>query len=421
MLLRYAHHIPAGTRLGRAVADDERLAWVFPFLAKHPEADLMVVGGAARDLHLGHSPHELHLVLRGAPLRTLEKFLARRGQVTKHEHGLSVTPANCEGLIDIALPRTDVYHPREKRMTYRFDHALPHSHDANWRDLSMNAMAYSIREGLFHDPHRGLQTLDRGLVTAIGNPQKRFLARPLHSLRALRLAGNFQLKPDSATWEGIYQTLPHLHNVHFREEGHHYQVPRGLIGRELMRLLKREPWHNWELLRQSGGTNLLFQDLNHPQASSILKNLNQKKTGLAAILAALAYPHRETTQLQKWAQGWQVNTEPEVLAATKIASQLQRLTHADPEELRPTKFLSLFPTADLAEVLHVGNALLEERLINGEEARRLLALERLHQRYSWQQATAPRVRGRDLLLQGYAPGPELRFALRALRDQHLSV
>jgi tRNA nucleotidyltransferase/poly(A) polymerase len=133
----------------------------FSFLAEHGGADLLITGGAARDFHLGQNPHELHLVLRGVPLRTLELFFARRGRTERHDHGLYVQPRGTTGLIDVSLPRTDIYHPREKTMVYQFHHSLPPSNDANWRDVSMNAMAYSVREGTFSDPYRGEHALER--------------------------------------------------------------------------------------------------------------------------------------------------------------------------------------------------------------------------------------------------------------------
>lgn len=420
MLLRYASHIPAHTRLGRAVADDERLSWVFPFLAQHPEADLLITGGAARDFHLGQEPHELHLVLRGTPLHTLERFFARRGAVARHEHGLHLSPSGTSGLIDVSLPRTDVYHPRHKAMTYQFDHTLPHSHDANWRDLSMNAMSYSIREGAFRDPYRGLHALDRGTSVAIGAAGRRFTARPLHALRALRLSGNFRLTPDSPTWEAIYSTLPRLSSVHYHEDGHRYSVRRGAIGRELVRFLAREPGTNWRLLQQSGGTHLFFGDIAHERHAPVLHTLTQARAPLASMFAALAYPHGDTSRLQTWAQRWHIQQHPDVTRGAALAAQLQRVTYVHPDDLRPTDVLQLFPATDQADLHALGEALLANGVMDGEQARRLAALKRLHAQYAWRAATAPRLRGRDLLAQGYAPGPELRLALRALRDQQLA-
>lgn len=420
MLLRYASHIPAHTRLGRAVADDERLAWVFPFLAAHDQADILVTGGAARDLYLGHAPHELHLVVRGVPLQQVERFFARRGSTERHDHGLHVQPSGTMDTLDVSLPRTDVYHPRHKAMRYQFHHSFPQSHDDNWRDVSMNAMSYSVRDGVFRDPYRGLHALDRGSVVALGHPLRRFAARPLHALRALRLAGNFRLTPDSPTWEAIYRTLPQLSSVHFAEDGHQFTVPRAALGRELLRFFTREAGTNWNLLRSAGGTQFFFGDVARNYHGPVLQSLTAAGSTLSTLFAALAYPHGTSTPLNTWANRWQLSRHPDLLRGQHLAHQLQRLSHVHPQDLRPTDVLRLFPANNQQELHTLGNVLLAHNVMDGEQARRLAALKRLHVQYAWRSATAPRLRGRDLLAQGYAPGPELRLVLRSLRDQQLA-
>ncbi len=85
--------------------------------------------------------------------------------------------------------------------------------DARRRDFTVN--------GLFYDPFcekvidyvGGGQDLKKGLIRAIGDPQKRFEEDKLRLLRAVRFAANLGFSIEPETWKWIRELAPQIHKV----------------------------------------------------------------------------------------------------------------------------------------------------------------------------------------------------------------
>jgi len=71
--------------------------------------------------------------------------------------------------------------------------------DLDRRDLTVNAMAFSIAEGRMLDPHGGARDILRRTLRAVGVPLDRFREDALRPLRVARLAAVLEMEPEPET------------------------------------------------------------------------------------------------------------------------------------------------------------------------------------------------------------------------------
>ena len=67
------------------------------------------------------------------------------------------------------------------------------------RDLTVNALAFSIADGRLLDPHGGARDILRRTLRAVGDPLERFREDALRPLRVARLAAVLEMEPDPDT------------------------------------------------------------------------------------------------------------------------------------------------------------------------------------------------------------------------------
>ena len=154
----------------------------FPALAGLP-AGCWVVGGAIRDLLLHVEPMDVDVACSdpAAAGRTMTSRLIRLG-TTDH---LSAWRAVAGGHV------------------YDFAEILDGQIDADLarRDFTVNAMAVSVDDGRFLDPHRGGDDLKARLVRMID--ASNFDDDPLRCLKAVRMAVRFDFDVDEETIDAI--------------------------------------------------------------------------------------------------------------------------------------------------------------------------------------------------------------------------
>ncbi len=163
----------AAVDLAAAVHDDPCLQDLAR-RAQDLQGDLLLVGGAPRDMLLGRTPRDLDFIL-AAPAEIAEAFmneLARDlkgrlvvlGRDWKNERRL-VTPS---GEMDFVLVERDGLPAEMAR-----------------RDFTMNAIAVRLPSGTIHDPLEGRRDLAAGLLRQAGPTNLE--ADPVRTLRAVRL------------------------------------------------------------------------------------------------------------------------------------------------------------------------------------------------------------------------------------------
>jgi tRNA nucleotidyltransferase/poly(A) polymerase len=78
------------------------------------------------------------------------------------------------------------------------------------RDFTINAIAVSPMTGEIRDPFNGRIDIEGKLVRAVGVPDERMREDRLRALRGIRFAGRFDFAIESATWQAIVRSAPHL-------------------------------------------------------------------------------------------------------------------------------------------------------------------------------------------------------------------
>jgi tRNA nucleotidyltransferase (CCA-adding enzyme) len=201
------------------------------------ETPVYLVGGAVRDLLLGHAPEEvgnLDLAVEGDAIE-----LARRvgGEELREHERFGTATVTLDGReVDLARTRTE---------TYSRPGALPDveaaslAEDLGRRDFSVNAMAVPLAApGELVDPLRGRPDLDAGLLRIL-HPRS-FVDDPTRALRAARYAARLGFGLERET-ELVLRSA----NL--------AAVSPERVEAELVRLLGEEEWRQgFELLDEWG-------------------------------------------------------------------------------------------------------------------------------------------------------------------------
>ena len=166
------------------------------------------VGGCVRDSILGRTPDDWDITTSADPWqvkalfpRTVDTGL-KHGTVTvlTGGNGYEVTTYRIDGEYE------DGRHPKQVEFTSSL------TEDLMRRDFTINAMAYSPREGLI-DRFGGMQDLQRHVIRCVGDPRKRFGEDALRILRAVRFAAQLGFAIAPETEEAIRELAPTLKKI----------------------------------------------------------------------------------------------------------------------------------------------------------------------------------------------------------------
>lgn len=151
---------------------------------------LLLVGGAVRDVILGHTTTEVDVEVYHLSFIQLQNILERQGIVTLV--GKSFGVLRIAGVpIDWSLPRKDQAgrHPHVELIPN-----LSIVDALRRRDVTMNAMAIDVEHNKLYDPFKGRQDImERRLRT----PDPHFFVQdPLRFYRVMQFISRFQMIPD---------------------------------------------------------------------------------------------------------------------------------------------------------------------------------------------------------------------------------
>lgn len=283
-------------------------ALIRPFFERFPDGELFVVGGAVRDALLGRTAkRDLDLVVRGVPGSTLERFLKERGRVHYVGRTFGVWKFDAGAgadAVDIALPRTEAPMKtggyRDVIVKSRAD--LPIAEDLGRRDFTINAMAWSLKDGRLVDPWKGMNDLSARRIRAVRNPDERFREDYTRMLRALRFAVELDATIVPATWAAIKKNAKQL----VAERDGKPVVARELVAKEFLKSLAASPAAAITLWDKAGALDVLM-----PEAIA-MKGCSQPKKfhteGDVWQHALLALETLETPKFRReYPSGW--NTE----------------------------------------------------------------------------------------------------------------
>ena len=184
----------------RAVGELLRVAPVVDELAGRFTSaghQLALVGGSVRDALLGRLGQDLDLTTDARPEQVLDLV---RGWADAHwEVGIAfgtVGARKGDYLIEITTYRSEVYRDDSRKPAVSYGETLPD--DLVRRDFTVNAMAVTLPDKAFVDPHGGLRDLADRVLRTPGRPEDSFSDDPLRMMRAARFAAQlgFTVAPD---------------------------------------------------------------------------------------------------------------------------------------------------------------------------------------------------------------------------------
>ncbi|NLX92670.1 MAG: tRNA nucleotidyltransferase [Clostridiales bacterium] len=169
-----------------------------------------IVGGSVRDCLMGKTPFDWDITTQAKPAEIARTFMKHKVIETGIKHGtLTVI---LDGLsMEITTFRIDgEYSDNRRPDSVEFTTDL--MQDLSRRDFTMNALAYSMQEGLV-DEFGGVEDIKNNIIRCVGSPDVRFGEDALRILRALRFASvlDFDIEPETA--ESLLNNRNLLKNV----------------------------------------------------------------------------------------------------------------------------------------------------------------------------------------------------------------
>ncbi|MBI5254366.1 CCA tRNA nucleotidyltransferase [Candidatus Falkowbacteria bacterium] len=237
--------------------------------SKLPEAEFYLVGGMTRDILLNKPKgKDYDFVCRNVPLQKLINALGTLGTVDLVGANFGVLkflPANAKlkDAIDIALPRKDFATGTGgyRDMEAQADPAMPIEEDLSRRDITINAMAWDIKNQKLIDPFNGQADLANKIIRCVGDAEKRFHEDYSRMLRAIRFACRFNFKIEDKTWNAIKTLMPKINGTRMVDNKEQRIVPAETIGKEIMKSLKDNPRLAIKLLDESRALDFIMPEL----------------------------------------------------------------------------------------------------------------------------------------------------------------
>ena len=163
-----------------------------------------LVGGCVRDIIMGKKPKDWDFTTDANPEEIMALFPKN---FYNNKYG-TVTVVS-ENTTDESLKNVEITPFRvesgysDKRHPDKIIFAKNIEDDLKRRDLTINAIAYSITKRQFIDPHKGQNDIKDKTIRAVGEATDRFEEDALRMMRAIRLATELDFTIDSKTLEAI--------------------------------------------------------------------------------------------------------------------------------------------------------------------------------------------------------------------------
>lgn len=168
------------------------------------------VGGCVRDTMRGVLPSDWDICTSAKPDTIADVFSEFTVLKTGIKHG-TVTVMFGKTPLEITTFRIDgEYKDNRHPENVEFTECI--EEDLSRRDFTINAMAYSHKEGLI-DPFGGQNDLKDGIIRCVGNAELRFKEDALRILRALRFSSVLSYNIEDATAQAILSCSHLLSNI----------------------------------------------------------------------------------------------------------------------------------------------------------------------------------------------------------------
>jgi poly(A) polymerase len=155
---------------------------------------LYLVGGPVRDALLGRRVDDLDFTTDARPPQIQRILHGWADAVWDTGIAFGTVGARRRGTtVEITTFRADAYDRVSRNPTVEFGDSI--DGDLRRRDFTANAMAVSLPDREFVDPHGGLAAAARGELDTPATPQESFADDPLRMLRAARFASQLGFTP----------------------------------------------------------------------------------------------------------------------------------------------------------------------------------------------------------------------------------
>ncbi len=193
----------------------EILGWEKSLLA---ECDLLLVGGAVRDIILGKQKESLDVdyLASGISIDRLLELLNKLGRTDLVGRSFGVIKFKAEGFetVDISLPRTeDSTGTGHRDFDVHYDPGIPIEEDLVRRDYTINSMALDLRSMRLIDPLGGRDDLKKKILRV--NRENSFTEDALRILRGVQFLARFKLSVEKTTMELMKKHASALDTVSF--------------------------------------------------------------------------------------------------------------------------------------------------------------------------------------------------------------
>lgn len=167
--------------------------------------EAVIVGGAVRDALLNRPAHDVDVATNALPEEVKTVFQKTVDIGIQHGTVLVIVPA---GLVEVTTYRTDgEYTDHRRPQNVHFVRSL--KEDLQRRDFTMNAIAMR-HDGSFVDYYGGRQDIEKRVIRAVGEAEKRFAEDALRMLRAIRFSAQLDFTIEANTITAIQQRAADL-------------------------------------------------------------------------------------------------------------------------------------------------------------------------------------------------------------------
>lgn len=170
-----------------------------------------IIGGAVRDILLGHIPKDIDLVTNATPdeIESIPEFESTKSVQPAQAFGVTVVKVKVQSgklvKLEITTYRRDVEaHLGRKLTKVEFAHL---EDDLERRDFTINALALDPLNNYLIDEVEGLKDIDNEIVRFIGDPATRIQEDPLRILRGIRFVHQLNFRFSKSTGEVIKNSI----------------------------------------------------------------------------------------------------------------------------------------------------------------------------------------------------------------------
>jgi len=196
-----------------------------------------IVGGAVRDLLLGHRPKDFDVATNATPEQVKSLFrrafiIGRRFRIVHVVYGRGrdndvIEVSTFRAYLDNdAAEQVTGHEKSSKKALENKTHVVdasgrvlrdnvwgPQDQDAARRDFTINAMYYDPTTGVVIDYHGGIADIRKGVLRMIGDPVVRYREDPVRIIRAVRFAAKLGFEVEKKTRAPIQSMAELLANV----------------------------------------------------------------------------------------------------------------------------------------------------------------------------------------------------------------